>query len=588
MPGLVEQLRTIVGRRHVLTGDTETRRFRQGYRYGGGAVLAVVQPDTLVEMWRALQACHKAGTIIICQAANTGLTGGSTPVPEGYDRPVVIINTLRLRRLDLISDGAQVVSQPGVTLDQLEKTLRPIGREPHSVIGSSCIGASVTGGVCNNSGGSLIRRGPAFTQLALFARITAEGELKLVNHLGIELGETPEEILGRLDRGDIRESDIVTLPDRRASDHEYCNHVRDISAGTPARFNADPRRLYEASGSAGKLAVFALRLDTFPADEETQVFYIGTNDPAELEEIRRHILANFDSLPIAGEYMHRSAYDASRRYGKDMFLFIRAFGTDRVPLAFAMKSRFDGITEKLGMGGAVSDRLLQFVSDLLPDHLPQRLNDFRDRYEHHLLLKMGDTGIEEARGYLASRFPTKNGAYFECTEKEGKAAFLNRFAVGGAIVRYRAVHPRTVEDIVALDIALPRNTLDWFERLPPEIEQKIDFTMYCGHFFCHVLHQEYLVKKGEDCDAVKNAILALLRARNAKYPAEHNVGHLYEAEDSLKAFYRELDPTNSFNPGIGKTSRLLNWKEAGYYTRGTTEASSAATRDEPARSSLVH
>lgn len=560
MNDFLEQLRAVVGRRHVLTGDAETRRFRLGYRYGGGDALAVIQPGTLVEMWRVLQACHKAKMIIIFQAANTGLTGGSTPATEGYDRPVVIISTLRLRRLDLLKDGAQIVSQPGVTLDQLEKRLRPIGREPHSVIGSSCIGASVVGGICNNSGGSLIRRGPAFTQFALFARIDATGELKLVNNLGIELGATPETILARLDEGRLSDSDIV-MSDLHASDHEYCNHVRDISANTPARFNADPRRLYEASGSAGKIAVFAVRLDTFATDEKSQVFYIGSNDPSELEAIRRDILSGFNSLPIAGEYMHRSAYDASKRYGKDLFLFIQAFGTDKVPLAFALKSRFDGISEKLGLGGAVSDRILQFISDVLPNHLPRRLNEYRDRYEHHLLLKMGNDGIDEARSYLASRFPSQQSGYFECTQKEGQAAFLNRFAVGGSIVRYRAVHPRTVEDIVALDVALPRNTIDWFENLPPEITRKIDFTMYCGHFFCHVLHQEYLVKKGEDCDTVKDAILSLLKARGAEYPAEHNVGHQYEATDSLKSFYRQLDPTNSFNPGIGKTSLRLDWKD---------------------------
>lgn len=560
MSWLVEQFLEIVGVRHVLVDVTEMRRFCQGYRFGGGDALAVVQPGTLVEMWRVVQACHQAGTIIICQAANTGLTGGSTPVPEGYDRPVVIINTLRLRRLDLIKEGTQVVSQPGVTLDQLEKALRPLGREPHSVIGSSCIGASVTGGVCNNSGGSLIRRGPAFTQLALFASVGADGELRLVNHLGIELGDGPEDILGRLDRGQIDGADIADQPDRHASDRAYCSHVRDISANTPARFNADPRRLYEASGSAGRIAVFALRLDTFPADKKTQVFYIGTNDPSELENMRRDILTGFDNLPVAGEYMHRSAYDISRRYGKDLFLFVQFFGTDRVPLAFASKSRFDAFTEKLGMGSVVSDRMLQALTAMLPDHLPRRMSNFRNRYEHHLMLKMGDGGIEEARTYLSSRLPSQDGAYFECTQKEGDAAYLHRFAVGGAVVRYRAVHPKTVEDIVALDVALPRDTRDWFERLPTEIEQKIAYTMYCGHFFCHVLHQEYLVKKNENCDSVKEAILALLRARGAKYPAEHNVGHLYHADDCLSQFYRELDPTNSFNPGIGKTSRLLNWQ----------------------------
>jgi D-lactate dehydrogenase len=563
MNELIQSLGDNVGSAYVFTGATETRRFRQGYRYGGGPVLAAIQPGTLVEMWRALQACHRANVIVICQAANTGLTGGSTPAAEGYDRPVVVINTMRLRRLDLIRNGEQVICQPGVTLDQLEKRLKPLKREPHSVIGSSCIGASVTGGVCNNSGGSLIRRGPAFTQLSIHARITAEGELKLVNHLGIDLGGSAEAILARLDAGELPDN-IPEANGLLASDHEYGTHVRDIAASTPARFNADPRRLYEASGSAGHLAVFALRLDTFPADEQTQVFYIGSNDPAELETIRRDILGGFRSLPIAGEYMHRGAFDISRRYGKDMYVYIRTFGTDKVPRAFAAKSRFDGFTEKAGLGNAISDRLLQAVSRLLPEHLPRRLIEYRDRFEHHLLLKMGNDGVQEARNYLQSRFPTQQGDYFECTAKEGEAAFLNRFTVGGAMVRYRAVHPRTVEDIVALDIALPRNATDWFERLPQEISKDIEFSMYCGHFFCHVLHQEYLVKKGVDCDRIKDDILALLAARGAEYPAEHNVGHLYEAKASLRQFYEELDPTNSFNPGIGKTSRLFKWGQSNY------------------------
>jgi hypothetical protein len=35
-------------------------------------------------------------------------------------------------------------------------------------------------GLCNNSGGSLVQRGPAYTQLSLFARIDAQGRLELV------------------------------------------------------------------------------------------------------------------------------------------------------------------------------------------------------------------------------------------------------------------------------------------------------------------------------------------------------------------------------------------------------------------------
>ncbi|MFY3762932.1 D-lactate dehydrogenase, partial [Escherichia coli] len=91
-------------------------------------------------------------------------------------------------------------------------------------------------------------------------------------------------------------------------------------ADTPSRFNADKRRLYEASGCAGKLAVFAVRLDTFEKEGKEQVFYIGTNDTAVLTELRRHMLSKFENLPVAGEYMHRDIFDIAEVYGKDTFM----------------------------------------------------------------------------------------------------------------------------------------------------------------------------------------------------------------------------------------------------------------------------
>ncbi|WP_332718396.1 D-lactate dehydrogenase [Pelagibacterium mangrovi] len=558
---LISTLRSIAGARHVLVGDRTTRRYRKGYRYGDGEVLAVVRPGTLVEQWRALKACVEAGVAIIVQAANTGLTGGSTPFGDGYDRPIVIINVMRIARVDPIGGGSQVIALPGATLDRLEKTLRPLGREPHSVIGSSCIGASVIGGVCNNSGGSLIQRGPAYTEMALYAQVDAAGELKLVNHLGVELGDEAETetMLSRLDAGQYTQADIAPEGNRRASDHDYHHHVRDIEAETPARFNADPRKLFEASGSAGKLAVFALRLDTFPADTDTQVFYIGSNDAGELARIRRHMLSRFETLPIAGEYLHRDGYRLTQKYGKDVFLIIKLLGTDRVPAAFAAKSWMDGITEKLGLGGAISDRIVQFVTGLWPEHLPRRMNDYRERFEHHLMIRMGGDGVAEARAYFEEIFPSATGEYFECTPQEGADAFLHRFAFGGAGGRYRAVHPDAVEDILALDVALPRNEIDWLPELPPELDAQLAYKSVCGHFFCHVLHQDYMVIKGGDVGAIKQRLLELLDTRGAEYPAEHNVGHLYAAKPALAEFYRELDPTNTFNPGIGKTSKKREW-----------------------------
>lgn len=560
-PKLVEQLRQIVGNADVLTDPSQTAQYREGYRFGSGAALAVVRPQTLLQQWQVVKACVDANVIIISQASNTGLTGGSTPQGSDYDRDIVIINTMKIKGTQLINDNAQVVCLAGATLNELELLLKPLGREPHSVIGSSCIGASVIGGVCNNSGGSLVQRGPAYTEMALYAQIGENGELKLVNHLGIDLGDTPEEILTNLQGHHYQRKDIHE--GGKGHDHSYCNHVRQVDADTPARFNADPARHYEASGSAGKLAVFAVRLDTFVSEKNTAVFYVGTNNTAVLTQIRRNMLAEFKNLPISGEYIHRDAFDIALDYGKDMFYVIKHAGTANLPKLFDFKAKVDRFAKNLSfLPKLFSDRVLQACSKCLPQHLPQSMMDYHKQYEHHLIIKMGGDGVAEAREYLKNLFAdSSKGAFFECNPQEAQAAMLHRFAVASAAVRYRAVHSDEVEEILALDIALRRNDEDWFETLPESINSKISHKLYYGHFFCHVFHQDYIVKKGNDWVALEHEMLALLDKRGAQYPAEHNVGHLYEAKPELKQFYRQLDPTNSFNVGIGHTSKKKNWAE---------------------------
>jgi len=558
---LISQLRQIVGDKYLITDPSQSEAYRSGYRFGNGNALAVVRPGNLTEFWAILKACVAADVIVIAQAANTGLTGGSTPDGNDYDRDIVIINAMRISGIQLINDAQQVVCLPGSTLNELEIALKPHGREPHSVIGSSCIGASVIGGICNNSGGALVQRGPAYTEMALYAQLTEQGELQLVNHLGIDLGETPEEMLANLENQRYQRKDIQ-LDCGKGHDHAYCNHVRQVDEDSPARFNADPARHYEASGCAGKLAIFAVRLDTFVAENKTAVFYIGTNQTETLNDLRRHMLANFKQLPISGEYIHRDAFDVAAKYGKDTFWVIKKFGTHWLPKLFALKAKVDRWAKKIDfLPNHLSDKMMQALSRILPEHLPKKLWQYRDQYEHHLIVKMGGDGVQEARDYLTSYFKEgSKGAFFECDAVETQAAMLHRFAVASAAIRYRAIHEKEVEDIVALDIALRRNDREWFETLPPEIDQKISHKLYYGHFMCHVFHQDYIVKKGHDCMELEHQMLELLDKRGAQYPAEHNVGHLYEAKPELRKFYKSLDPTNSFNPGLGHTSKKKYWE----------------------------
>ncbi|CCQ10021.1 D-Lactate dehydrogenase [Pseudoalteromonas luteoviolacea B = ATCC 29581] len=163
---ILRQLETILGKSNLLVSPRKIAPFVKGFREGKGKAIAVLKPKTLVALWQSLELLVHSNLTITMQAANTGLTGGSVPNQE-CDRDAVVISTLALDQIHLLSEHDQFIAFPGATLHSLENLLDPAGREPHSVIGSSCIGASIVGGVCNNSGGSLVERGPAYTELSL-------------------------------------------------------------------------------------------------------------------------------------------------------------------------------------------------------------------------------------------------------------------------------------------------------------------------------------------------------------------------------------------------------------------------------------
>ena len=559
---LIGALRGIVGRKGVLVSPRKTERFRTGVRYGKGDALAVVRPRSLVEMWRIIKVAVAARKILIFQAANTGLTGGSTPWGE-YDRDVIIVTTLGLKGIHLLDEGKQIVALPGSTLHRLERLLRPLKRTPHSETGSACIGASIIGGVCNNSGGALVQRGPAYTEFALFAQVASDGEVRLVNNLGLDLGEDPEEILQRVEQGAFG-TGAVASAGGQASDREYQTWVRDVASDRPARYNADPRRLKEAAGCAGRLAVFAVRLDTFPAYEQQQVFHVVTQRAHDFTELRRRLLRDCKTLPILAEYMNGDTFRLAERYGKDSYLAIRWLGTDLLPQFFATKWRFDSFTKRFSfLPTQCSDRVLHALSKLFLPYLPRRLRSMRD-YEHHLVIKCGGENIAETKRVIEEAIEnseagghdsSKGMRFLACTEKEGRALLLHRYVMFNVGPRYILIHPERANSEITLDVALPRNAEDWTKVHPDEVDGDIALTLTAAHFLCHVFHWSVLLRPESDRETVRAKILRSFDKRGAEYPAEHNVGHIYEAKPVLKDFYETLDPTRTFNPGIGGTPK---------------------------------
>ena len=102
----------IVGKKNFLINEKEKTPYTSGWRTKPGECEFVVLPNSLSNMWAVLKLCVENNKYILMQAANTSLTGGSTPNGK-YDQGLVIINTTKLKTIIPIKKGNQVLAFPG-------------------------------------------------------------------------------------------------------------------------------------------------------------------------------------------------------------------------------------------------------------------------------------------------------------------------------------------------------------------------------------------------------------------------------------------------------------------------------------------
>ena len=221
----------------------------------------------------------------------------------------------------------------------------------------------------------------------------------------------------------------------------------------------------------------------------------------------------------------------------------------------------------------------------MPPSLPATLSTQALSYKYHLIIKVADgfdsdfdnsinknsnrdsnkndgNNIAAAQDFLQNHLQQYQGALHVCTELESQSLLVFRSAATAAMFRYHNLNQDKFGELLSTDIALPRNAVDWDETLPEHLQKQVSKTFYLGHFFCHVMHQDYLLKPKTNAKQFKEDLLAFYDQRHIEYPAEHNVGHVYPAKTELHYFYKKLDPTNSLNPGIGQTEKWKNWQSS--------------------------
>ena len=125
--------------------------------------------------------------------------------------------------------------------------------------------------------------------------------------------------------------------------------------------------------------------------------------------------------------------------------------------------------------------------------------------------------------------------YFECIGSEAEDILLHRYVAGLAPKRSKIINNNVSGEVLALDVALPRNCESWYEIIPDLIFENSLESFQMAHFMCMVFHWDFVLKKGINAEKTKNEILRKLDNIGAKYPAEHNVGHLYKADEDLES-----------------------------------------------------
>jgi D-lactate dehydrogenase (quinone) len=584
---LPARLARIVGNENIIDGRRETTQtlpFLTGARLGGGGqALAIVTPRRLVDVVKCVKIIVDANCVIMPQGANTGLTGGSVPRTEtGDKRPVVIISMRHLDSFFPIDGGKRVVCMAGAGLATLSRKIPEWfpDRESHSILGSTFLNPTAAAGVALGSGGTQLRKGPAYTDRAMYVKVTrnkfGENIVEVVNKLGIHGVEDrnfPEGKGSAVEQLDAYQLDVkegytramATSSDSRdgkasAHDRNYASQVCKYDHNV-SRYNANCSGS-ECNRSEGKVLILATVHDTFPQPAATKTFWISFKDLETALNFRREVcLANPDDLPVSVEYMDRDTFDVVDQAGRAMASVIKVIGLSGAMLRTLWNAKL--WVESLPFSDAHlwCDTMLFRLNPIFPSTLPTPIMEAGKKMDHHVAITIGEFGTGNMDRILdrLQSFASKNGRdkilIYECksaSEVLSMTAF--RFVAAPA---FRTWCVGEGVQGISVDYALPKNGGQ-----TPQISSMPLKRMRYSHFGCNVVHEDLAFPPDADAHAAKMELkMAVEHDCQGKLPAEHGHGTEYEAPPETKERWKHMDPLNIFNPGVGGLSYKEKYEE---------------------------
>src|SRR6202161_657873 len=149
MSELLEQLRKAVGESNVLAGESVHADYTHDEALTSVPVvpLAVVLPGSTDEVSEVLRVASERRVPVVARGSGTGLSGAAVPVAGG-----VLLAFDRMKRiLEIDTENQVAVVEPGVTLEQLNGELAPLGLVYPVSPGEQS--GSLGGNVATNAGG---------------------------------------------------------------------------------------------------------------------------------------------------------------------------------------------------------------------------------------------------------------------------------------------------------------------------------------------------------------------------------------------------------------------------------------------------
>lgn len=548
---LPDELKKLVGAENV-SSNVKLR----GSRLGKGTAMLVAKPRSLREALRTLELCAKADVAVLPQGANTSLTGGSVP-RDDCDRPFVIINMRKAKKILPVGSSPELaLCFAGAGIYQLQSELQKRSRDSHSVLGSIFLNPSVAAGVSYGSGGTQIRKGPAFTERALFCRVKADGEVELVDTLGLKLkGEKALDFLDSTET--LTEADLDPSCKLPASWPQYRQLLTKLEDKV-SRFNADTTGV-DCNRSEGKVLILATLHDTFPMPKEVKTVWASCKDITLAHQLKREVcISSPEKMAKSCEYINKATYDAVDQSGRILIKMIELLGMMNLEPLWNLKLFIESVP--VPFSTIICDKFLWWFNNILPKSLPPELQKLTDEFDHHMLMEFAEYSDGEIE-HLMSRLKKFQSQHPEtvrfhvCEDPwSAQRAMLFRFAVAPA---FRTYCIGLGQQGLSIDYALPKT----FTKYPtlPEAKYPMMHRLVYSHFGCNVYHEDFVFDNKTDVHDAKMAIKKAVEAVGGKLPAEHGHGTEYHAPMDTQKRWMKADPSNTMNPGVGGTSFKKNY-----------------------------